>query len=110
MSVFKKLGEGVADLSELNVNTFTGDISGVVVDEASKGSVLDWGKLIAAAKASGNVKLIAAVKIKFDGDSDSYYATDIPKDMLDAHVAAVEAGQKIREGLVEMFKDALDLK
>ena len=109
MSVFKKLAEGVADLSELNVNTFTGDISGVV-DQDTEGSVLDWGKLLAAAKASGNVKLVAAIKVKFDGDSDSYYANDISKDMLDAHIAAVEAGQKIREGLVEMFKDVLDLK
>ena len=109
MSVFKKLGEGVADLSELNVNTFTGGIGGVV-DKASEGSVLDWDKLLADAKASGKVKLVAAVKIKFDGDSDSYYANDIAKDMLDAHLAAVEAGQKIRAGLVEMFKDVLDLK
>ena len=109
MSVFKKLGDDVADLSELNVNTFTGDISGVV-DEASEGSALDWSRLIGAAKASGEVKLVAAARIKFDGDSDTYYADDIAKDMLDAHLAAVEAGQKIRQGLVAMFRGLVGLK
>ena len=39
MSVFKKLSEGIADLSELNVQTFSGNITSVV-DDTSAGNVI----------------------------------------------------------------------
>jgi hypothetical protein len=29
--------------------------------------------------------------------------------MLDAHLVAIEAGQKVREGLLSMFKDILNI-
>lgn len=108
MSVFKKLGEGIADLSELNVQTFSGDIT-AVLDKNTSGNVIDWTKLLKEAKAAGKVKLIAAARIQFDGDSDNYFAEDIPADMLEAHLTAVEAGQSVREGLIAMFKDILEI-
>ena len=109
MGVFKALGEGIADLSELNVQTFTGNITSVV-DNTASGNVLDWAKLIKdASKATGSVKLVACAKIKFDGDSDMFFAEDIPTEVLEAHVAAVEAGQKVREGLLAMFKGVLGI-
>lgn len=108
MGVFRKLGEGIADLSELNVQTFSGDLT-AVIDKSSGGSVIDWTKLLKGAKTSGKVKLVASARIKFDGDSDTYFAEDIPSDMLDAHLVAVEAGQKVREGLINMFKDILNI-
>ena len=61
------------------------------------------------AKTSGSVKLVASTKLKFDGDSDNYYANDISEGMLDAHLQAVEAGQNVREGLIAMFRDALGI-
>ena len=109
MSVFKKLGQGIADLSELNVQTFSGDLTSVI-DKSTSGSVIDWTKLLKDAKTTGKVKLVASAKIKFDGDSDSFFAEDIPPDMLDAHLVAIEAGPKVREGLISMFKDILDIK
>jgi hypothetical protein len=108
MSVFKKLGEGIADLSELNVQTFCGDIT-AVIDKSTSSNVIDWTKLLKDAKTSGKVKLIAAARIKFDGDADTYFAEDISADMLEAHLTAVEAGQNVREGLVAMFKDILEI-
>lgn len=108
MGVFKKLGEGIADLSELNVQTFSGDITSVI-DKTNGGSVIDWTKLLKDARTSGKVRLVASAKIKFDGDSDTFFAEDIAPDMLDAHLVAVEAGQKVREGLLSMFKDILNI-
>jgi len=108
MGVFKKLGEGIADLSELNVQTFTGDLTSVI-DKPDTDSVIDWTKLLKEAKTTGKVKLVASAKIKFDGDSDTFFAEDIPSDMLEAHLVAVEAGQKVREGLLNMFKELLNI-
>lgn len=108
MSVFKKLGEGIADLSELNVQTFTGSITSVI-DDTAEGSVIDWQKLMAQAKTSGAVKLAASTKVKFDGDADAYFASDITPELMEAHLQAVEAGQSIREGLVDMFRDIIGI-
>lgn len=109
MGVFKKLGEGIADLSELNVQTFTGDLT-AVIDKPTSGNMIDWTKLLKEAKTTGKVKLVASARIKFDGDSDTYFAEDISSDILDAHLVAVEAGQKVREGLLNIFKDILNIK
>ena len=84
MSVFKKLGEGIADLSELNVQTFSGDIT-TVIDSGSGGNVIDWTKLLNDAKTSGKVRLIASARIKFDGDSDTFFAEDIASDLKAAY-------------------------
>ena len=110
MSIFKKLGKGIADLSELNVQTFTGDIA-TVIRENAEGSVIDWTKLLTDAKntTEGKIKLVASARIKFDGDSDSYFDEDIRPDLLKAHLTAIEAGQNVREGLMEMFKETLGL-
>ena len=109
MGVFKKLGEGIADLTELNVQTFSGDLTSVIDKSTGGSSVIDWTKLLKDAKTTGKVKLVASAKIKFDGDSDTFFAEDISPDMLDAHLVAVEAGQKVREGLLAMFKDILNI-
>lgn len=106
MSVFKKLGDGIADLSELNVQIFSGDVSSVL-DDAEGSSVIDWTELLKQAKSSGTVRLMASARIKFDGDSDTFFADNISQDMLNAHMTAVQAGQKVREGLLEMFRDVL---
>jgi hypothetical protein len=109
MSVFKKLKEGIADLSELNVQTFTGNINSVI-DQTQSESIIDWTKLLENARTSGEVKLMASSKIKFDGDSDTFFADEISSEILEAHMAAIEGGRKVREGLVAMFKGALGLE
>ena len=108
-NVFKKLGEGIADLAELNVQTFSGDVTSVI-DQSQSGSVIDWTKLLKDAKSSVKIKLMASSKIKFDGDSDAFFAEDISADMLKAHMTAIEGGQKVREGLITMFKGVLGIE
>lgn len=108
-NVFVKLKDGIADLAELNVQTFTGDVTSVI-SQSQSGSVIDWPKLLKDAKTSGKIKLMASSIIKFDGDSDVFFADDISPDMQKAHLTAVEGGQKVREGLVAMFKGLLGLE
>lgn len=108
MGVFQKLGEGIADLSQLNVQTFTGDLTSILT-EGADGNVVDWQKLLEQSKSEGSVTLIASSKFKFDGDSDTFVARDITPELLRAHTAAVESGQKVREGLISMFRELLDI-
>ncbi len=108
MSVFKELSSGIADLSELNVQTFTGSLESVV-NESAGGSVIDWPKLMAQAKTTGKVRLVASTRLKFDGDSDVFFEQDIEQHLADAHLTAVEAGQQVRQGLLAMFRDILNI-
>ncbi|MHC4519725.1 MAG: hypothetical protein ACYTAS_14140 [Planctomycetota bacterium] len=108
MSVFKKLKDGIADLSELSVNTFTGDLK-AHIDDASGSSIIKWDELLKSAKTEGDISLVAAARYKFDGDSDSFYMRNAPADLLAAHKQAVEAGQKVREGLINMFGDLIGI-
>ena len=97
MSVFRKLGEGIADLTELQVQTFTGTLSAdIVAADDSKESILDWTKVTQSAKASGQIKLAASAKMKFDGDTDLYFDQGLTQDLLEAHLQAIQAAQKVR--------------
>lgn len=108
MGVFKKLGEEIADLSQLNVQTFTGDLKSIV-NEAADGNVIDWKKLLDSSKSAGSVTLVASSKFNFDGDSDTFVARDITPELLEAHTAAVQAGQKVREGLIALFRELVPI-
>ena len=111
MGVFAKLGEGIADLSELQVQTITGELVTTIKSD-KPGMVLDWQKLIKAAKtqSEGAIKLAAATNVKFDGDIDQFFSDSATERTLKAHADAVESGRKIREGLIAMFKGALNLE
>jgi len=110
MGVFKKLGEGIADLSELQVQTMTGELSTAIKSEDAK-RVLDWQKLIKAAKTKteGSVRLVAATNVKIDGDTDLFVAESAPDRLLRAHAEAVEAAGEVRAGLIAIFKDLVDI-
>ena len=108
MGVFQKLGEEIADLSELTVQTFTGDITSDLTSDTE--SILDWTKLLEEAKnAQGKITLVASTKMKFDGDADIYFNTSISEDLKQAHLGAWEASLKVREGLIQTFKDLLGI-
>ena len=109
MSVFKKLKDDIADLSELSVQTFTGDIKSVV-DSSSDGNVINWANLLKNAKSTGEVTLVASTNIEFDGDSNTYYEQNIDPTLLAAHKAAVQSAQEYRQGLLNLFKDVLNIK
>ncbi|MFQ5700536.1 MAG: hypothetical protein ACE5HU_01680 [Acidobacteriota bacterium] len=110
MGVFRTLGDGIADLSELQVQTLTGELT-TQVRSGDKDNVLDWEKLIEQAKTEteGSIRLIAATTLKFDGDTNLFFAESAPERLIKAHNDAVESARKVREGLLAMFHDLLDL-
>ncbi len=106
-NVFKKLGEGIADLSQLHVQTFTGSLSAVV--DPDSGSLIAWDQLIDEAKNAGTVTLVAATRVNFDGDTALFIAEDAPTSLLAIHQEAVLAAQDVRQGLAEAFRGALGI-
>ena len=106
-NVFKKLGEGIADVSELHVQTFTGSLTAVV--DTDQGSLIAWDTVLDAARNQGEVTLVAATKVNFDGDTILFVATDASPTMLAVHQEAVLAAQEVRQGLVEAFRGVLGL-
>lgn len=107
-SAFNKLGETIGDLSSLEVNTFSGEITAVI--HADTGNILDWEKLIEASRdTGGEVSLQLASKFNFDGDANLFVAnTEIPDEIRAAHDGAVRGGQQVRRDLMELFKDLID--
>lgn len=107
MGVFKKLGEEIADLSQLRVQTFTGNITALI--DTTSGTIIEWQKLLDDAKSTGKVSLAADTKVNFDGDTELFIATDASANLVKAHNDAVAAAQQVRQGLLETFKDVLNI-
>ena len=102
---FAKLGEAIGDLSSLDVQSFTGTLDATVQGEG--GNIIDWKKLVAAAKAEGNISLVLASHFNFDGDATLFAASgEISADLQAAHDEAVMAGQQIRQDLFEFIADS----
>ena len=113
MGIFVKLKEGIADLSELQVQTITGTLKTTIQSEdGDNKNVLNWQKLIQGAKSEteGEISLAAASNIKFDGDTDSFISDDATDRTLSAHAGAVNGALKVREGLVSAFSGLLGLR
>lgn len=105
-NLWKKLKDGVADLTSLEVRTFTGTITGNIV--AGTGGGFDWDQLIQQANTDGStINLVASTKIAFDKDTDQFYADDITADMKEAHLTAVEASKNARLALLELAKSLI---
>ncbi|MCB1120830.1 MAG: hypothetical protein KJT03_04735, partial [Verrucomicrobiae bacterium] len=90
----ESLKNAIGDLSSLEVQTISGNLDGILTEDStgdsekpnSGGSVIDWEKAIKAAKTSGNIQLVLATKINFDGDATQFIRQgEIPQYMLDAH-------------------------
>ena len=106
----KKLDELFADLTSLHVQTYTGkvdfDLSPGTGDSTRVDRLRD---AVANLPADGEVKLVAEAYYQFDGDSYNFLTSeDVPAKALELHKAAVEAGMKTRQGLMELVKDAFD--
>jgi hypothetical protein len=106
-----KISEAIKDLSSLHVQTYTGsvnvDLSTVAAGKLAIDTVRET---IAeeAGKPEGTIKLVAEAYYQFDGDSYNFLTSDaIPEGALEMHSAAVEAGIKTRQGLVELVKGAI---
>ncbi len=103
-NAIKAIGEEIKDLSELRVQTVSGDVTAVLQTKSLE-------NLEALLKPDGddaanaNLKLVLDTTIKFDGDSLNFIDTDLATDqVVTIHKEAVAAGLRHRQGLVEMFK------
>ena len=115
MSVWNDVKESLEklarDVSTLEVNTFTGDITSVITEESGQGeraTLLNWEELIKKSKEGGTIKLAASTKQYIDGDQNQYFANDISQDIKEVHQQAVESGALIRQSFVRLVKDILD--
>lgn len=108
-NAFKKLKEGIEDLSELEVQTYTGTVS-ATINEQAKDNIIDWVQLFKDAEAEGKVVLAAATKIKADGDTYNFITdAEVPTSVLEAHQTAVEAGNQVRENIIDLFSDLIGI-
>ena len=104
-SVLVELKKGAMDLAELEVLTFTGTVQAAVA-----GGALDWDQLLKKATSAGEIELVAATKIKIDGDTTLFVARAAPEGLKQAHLDATAAAQQYRQGLVQAFADLLKIK
>ncbi len=105
----EKLKAGIKDLSELEVQTYSGTVE-ATIDQDSKENIIDWEKLFASAKPGGSVVLAAATKIQADGDTYNFISSqNLPPAVMEAHQAALEAGNQVRENIIDLFADLLGL-
>jgi len=103
-----KLGDAITDLSELRVQTVTGDVKAVI----KKNKLSDLQGLLnpqgAGVNAKSSLNLVLDTTISFDGDSLNFVDTDLATDELtQIHTQALESGLNQRKAIVEMFKGLL---
>lgn len=102
------LNELFKDLSSLHVQTYTGTVN-FTMDDDNKTKVDQLRDAVKNLPADGTVKLVAEAFYEFDGDSYNFLTSDdVPTKAIELHKAAVEAGMKTRQGLMELVKDAFD--
>ena len=101
---FTALNEKLKDFSELEVRTFTGDISALI--KKSTTDKLDVGAIVDAAAKAGTITLRLYTRLDADGDSDQFFS-DGPIDpiLVEAHASAFQMGQEIRHSYLELFQD-----
>ncbi len=105
MGLFKdaltKMGEGIKDLSSLDVVTFEGSVQ---LEASDKVTTFDQ----VMSKATGNtdvkVKVLASTQTKIDGDIVAFYDKDITQEQMDAHAELIEAAEASRTGTIDFIK------
>ena len=103
-----KLGDAITDLSELRVQTVTGDVKAVI----KKNKLSDLRGLLnpsgTGANAKASLNLVLDTTISFDGDSLNFIDTDLATAELTLiHKEAIQSGLNQRKAIVEMFKSLL---
>jgi hypothetical protein len=98
----KTISEGISDMSQLNVRTFTGSITSPVAGMDSK-TYMD------TAFSGGELEVVALTRIKLDGDADQYFVKDdaMRALLLPAHQEAIRAGQASRQAVFNLFTSKL---
>lgn len=104
----KKLGESIKDLSELRVQTVTGDVKAVIDAKnlQSLKDLLDPGK--GNAKSQAKLNLVLDTTIAFDGDALNFIDTALAThELTQLHKEAITAGLNQRKAIVEMFRGVI---
>ncbi|GAB4408530.1 MAG: hypothetical protein OHK0053_35280 [Microscillaceae bacterium] len=114
----EKLGDMVADLSTIEVATFTGklEISGQKLLKANERgfntkAVFEEIKSQVEGEATLKFKLVAYTHIDFDTDSVNFVKEDLSnevKALIEAHRVMVEAAQNARRSVLNIIKEVLD--
>ena len=101
---FNTIKDGVGDLSQLNVRTFTGDISVAAANVADVKLV----SLLQQGGADMQVQVVGITNMKIDGDVDQFItSSDVPAMTITAHATAIETGQKSRQAMFDLFSEAI---
>lgn len=103
----KKIEKTLTDVSELNVRTFSGDLSTII--ENSTGNLTSGGldDLLLTGSTSANLKLEALTVMKIDGDIDQFVTTNISENMKAIHDDAVETGKATRTAIIDFVKSVV---
>jgi hypothetical protein len=112
MATFKESLQGLAnattDLTSLEVFTFTGDVNAVISDNSN---TLDWDQLLTKSRATnGNLKLVAATRVKFDGDTRNFQTSEKLErleELLKIHEQSVSNSVAARQALIQFFMEGL---
>ena len=101
-SALKSIGNGIKDLSQLNVRTYTGTISADVAGD-------DAEAMLASARQTGQLKLVGVTTMNLDGDVNQFISDDpdLNDSVHNAHFNAVQASQRSRQAALDMFASAI---
>ena len=97
-----KIADGVKDIAELNVRTFTGSISSITEDQKPS-------EMLAGLFTSGDIKVVGLSIMKIDGDIDQFFSDgeEATAELKDLHMKAVDAGAKSRATAFNLFSSAI---
>lgn len=105
INALEGLKDAVGDLASLEVQTYTGSIT-VNAD----GKLGDFEDFLKKGTTSGKLKLAAATKMNFDGDTINLVPDGaFPAHVQKVHDAAVKAGIETRHGLLTLFGGMIGL-
>lgn len=101
-NAMKKIAEGVADMSSLEVTTFSGS---VVIKSTTK--VDSFEQVFTAAKGNQtvNMKVLASTKVNLDGDVTTFFDADIDASEKAAHNQLVAEASENRRETIEMVRE-----
>jgi len=107
-SAFDAIKETVIDLTSLEVQTYTGEITIDTQNNTTK--LTDFKGYLEKITVSGaKLKLVAVTRMEFDGDTINMTSeTPLPPHVNELHQNAVKAGIETRQGLLTLFGKLLD--
>lgn len=104
--ILTNLSNVAADLSSLEVMTFTGNVN-EALDATGN---FNWGTVISSAKTTGNIKLVACTRLEFDGDAKTFQSNeklDRFDDLLKLHNDTVALGMQTRSAILNLIGDSV---